>query len=123
MSDFPIVSSILVAIVAFIHIYIFIVDLFLWDNPGGLNAFGQTLEVARASKTLAANQGLYNGFLVAGLFWGLYLGEAGGYSIKMFFLICVILAGIYGGITAKRKILYVQAAPAIVAAIAVMLNI
>jgi putative membrane protein len=85
--------------------------MFLWDTPVGLRIFGQTQEVATASKVLAANQGLYNGFLAAGLFWGLYLG-AGGTDIKTFFLLCVLIAGLYGAATANRKILFIQALPA-----------
>ena len=85
--------------------------MFLWDKPYGLRAFGQTLEPAQSSKVLAANQGLYNGFLAAGFFWGLYLGEAGT-SVKVFFLTCVLIAGLYGAATANRKILFVQALPA-----------
>ena len=103
-----------VAIVAVIHIYILILEMFLWDKPAGLRAFGQTPVQAAASKVLAANQGLYNGFLAAGLIWGLILGHD-GFGVKIFFLTCVIVAGIYGAITASKKILYVQALPALVA--------
>jgi putative membrane protein len=85
--------------------------MFLWDRPAGLRAFGQTPQAAMASKVLAANQGLYNGFLAAGLFWGLWLG-ADGTGVKVFFLGCVLMAGLYGAATASRKILYVQAIPA-----------
>ena len=88
--------------------------MFFWDKPKGLKTFGHTLESATASKTLAMNQGLYNGFLAAGLMWGLSLGEAGG-SISMFFLACVLIAGIFGGLTASRKILFIQALPAAIA--------
>jgi putative membrane protein len=88
--------------------------MFLWDKPRGLRAFGQTLEAAKASKVLAANQGLYNGFLAAGLFWGLSLG-AGGAAVKVFFLACVLVAGVFGAVTANRRILFVQAVPAAVA--------
>lgn len=88
--------------------------MFFWDKPLGLRAFGLTREFARASKSLAANQGLYNGFLAAGLVWGLGLG-ANGFSTKVFFLGCVIVAGVFGAMTANRKILWVQAAPGAVA--------
>ena len=88
--------------------------MFRWDKPAGLKAFGQTPEQARASKVLAANQGLYNGFLAAGLLWGLSLGASGN-PIKIFFLLCVIVAGLYGGVTANRKIILVQAIPAAIA--------
>ena len=106
-------SSIVIALVALIHAYILVLEMFLWDKPAGLRAFGQTLEAARASKVLAANQGLYNGFLAAGLIWGLILGAEGG-SVKVFFLLCVLIAGVYGAATASRKILFVQALPAAV---------
>ena len=104
----------LIGLIALFHIYFLILEMFLWDKPKGLKTFGHTLESAIASKTLAMNQGLYNGFLAAGLIWGLSLGEAGG-SIKIFFLGCVLIAGIFGGLTASRKILFIQALPAAVA--------
>ena len=104
-------ASIIVALVALLHIYFLVLEMFLWDKPIGLKVFGQTKEEASSSKTLAANQGLYNGFLAAGLIWGLSLGAEGG-SIKIFFLACVLIAGIYGAATANRKILFVQALPA-----------
>jgi putative membrane protein len=102
-----------VAAVALLHVYFLVLEMFLWDRPIGLRAFGQTLEAAKASKVLAANQGLYNGFLAAGLVWGLTLG-ASGTNIKVFFLSCVLIAGLYGAATASRKILFVQALPAAV---------
>src|SRR5215470_16358356 len=108
------VAHIAVAIVALLHLYFLVLEMFLWDKPAGLRAFGHTPEAAAASKVLAANQGLYNGFLAAGLIWGLSLGAAGT-SIKVFFLLCVLVAGVYGAITASRKILYVQALPAVIA--------
>ena len=95
--------------------------MFLWDKPAGLKAFALTPEFAAASKTLAANQGLYNGFLVAGLIWGLLLG-ADGIQIKTFFLGCVIVAGVYGGLTVKMKILYVQALPAAIALVLLLVG-
>ncbi|MCZ4305560.1 DUF1304 domain-containing protein [Zoogloeaceae bacterium G21618-S1] len=104
-------GSIVIALVALIHVYILVLEMFLWDKPAGLRAFGLTLDAARASKVLAANQGLYNGFLAAGLIWGLNLGAEGG-AVKVFFLLCVLIAGVYGAVTASRKILYVQALPA-----------
>lgn len=107
-------ANILVALIAIFHIWFLVLEMFLWDKPKGLKTFGNTLEEANASKVLAMNQGLYNGFLAAGLFWGLSLGDAGG-SIKIFFLSCVLIAGIFGGLTASRKILFVQALPAAVA--------
>ena len=113
MENLPFISSIFIALIALVHVYILILEMFLWDKPVGLRAFGHTQEKAAMSKVLAANQGLYNGFLAAGLFWGLYLGEA-GFGIKVFFLVCILVAGIYGGLTAKRKILYIQALPALI---------
>ncbi|RYY73769.1 MAG: DUF1304 domain-containing protein [Gammaproteobacteria bacterium] len=106
-------SSIFIALIAILHIYILVLEMFLWEKPAGCKAFGHTVEAATASKVLAANQGLYNGFLAAGLTWGLYLG-ATGLDIKVFFLSCVLIAGIYGGLTANRKILLIQAIPAAV---------
>ncbi|UUX96246.1 DUF1304 domain-containing protein [Aquabacterium sp. J223] len=100
-----------VALVALLHVYILVLEMFLWDRPAGLRAFGQSLDAARASKVLAANQGLYNGFLAAGLLWGLWLGPA-GFGVKVFFLACVAVAGLYGAATAARKILFVQTVPA-----------
>jgi putative membrane protein len=94
-----------------LHVYILVLEMFLWDKPMGLRAFKLTPEFAAQSKVLAANQGLYNGFLAAGLFWGLYLG-ADGHAVKIFFLLCVLVAGIYGAATANRRILFIQAVPA-----------
>ena len=104
-------SSAIVLLIGVLHIYILVLEMFLWDKPAGLKAFGQKLEQAKATKVLAANQGLYNGFLAAGLIWGLLLG-ADGTHIKVFFLGCVIVAGIFGAATASRKILFIQALPA-----------
>lgn len=109
-----IAADIVIALVALLHVYFLVLEMFLWDKPAGLRAFGQTLEAATASKVLAANQGLYNGFLAAGLVWGLSQ-DAAGFAIKVFFLLCVLIAGLYGAATASRKILYVQALPAAVA--------
>ena len=105
-------ANIAVALVALLHLYFLVLEMFLWDKPRGLRTFGLTPEFAAASKTLAANQGLYNGFLAAGLLWGLAVN---GDSIKIFFLICVVVAGIFGAVTASRKILWVQAVPGAVA--------
>ncbi len=104
-------ANIVIALVALLHAYFLVLEMFLWDKPVGLKAFGQTRESAAATKVLAANQGLYNGFLAAGLVWGLSLGEA-GFGVKVFFLVCVLIAGLYGAATASRKILFVQALPA-----------
>ena len=107
------IANIVVSVVALLHVYFLVLEMFLWDRPTGLRAFGQTLEAAKASKVLAANQGLYNGFLAAGLVWGLVLGPSGT-NVKLFFLGCVLIAGLYGAATASRKILFVQALPAAV---------
>lgn len=108
------VANIAVALVALLHLYFLVLEMFLWDKPPGLKAFGSTLDFAKASKALAANQGLYNGFLAAGLVWGICLGAAGN-PVKIFFLGCVIVAGVFGALTANRKILWVQALPGVVA--------
>lgn len=115
------IVNIFIGLIAFVHIYILVLEMFLWDKPVGLRAFGQTQAAATASKVLAANQGLYNGFLAAGLFWGLSLGAAGT-SVKVFFLCCVLIAGLYGAVTASRKILFVQAIPAAIALILLSLS-
>lgn len=107
-------TNILIGLVAFLHIYFLVLEMFLWDKPFGLKTFNQTLEAATASKTLAMNQGLYNGFLAAGLIWGMSLGTT-GHAIILFFLGCIIIAGVFGGITANRKIFFIQALPAGVA--------
>lgn len=104
-------ANVVVLLVAILHVYILVLEMFLWDKPKGMKAFGITREFAAQTKVLAGNQGLYNGFLAAGLFWGLYLG-APGHSVKVFFLLCVLVAGIYGGATANKRILFVQAVPA-----------
>lgn len=114
-------ANIVVGLIAILHVYILVLEMFLWDKPAGLRAFGQTQAAATASKVLAANQGLYNGFLAAGLFWGLSLG-AGGSSVKVFFLSCVLVAGFYGAATANRKILFVQAVPAAIGLVLVWLS-
>ena len=114
-------ASILVALVAAIHLYILVLEMFLWNTPKGHRAFGTTPEFAAATQVLAANQGLYNGFLAAGLIWGLSLGSA-GQSIQLFFLACVTVAGIYGGLTASRKILLIQALPGLAGMAAVWLS-
>ena len=115
------VANVVVGLIAVLHIYFLILEMFLWDKPAGLRAFGQTREAAAASKVLAANQGLYNGFLAAGLIWGLSLGEAGT-SVKIFFLTCVLIAGLFGAATASRKILFIQAIPAALGLALVLLS-
>ena len=103
-------SSTLVAVVALLHLYFLVLEMFLWTKPYGRRVFSLTPEKAELTKSLAANQGLYNGFLAAGLGWGLWAG-ADGYPVKVFFLSCVIIAGLFGAVTASRKILWVQAVP------------
>lgn len=116
------VSKILVAVVAVEHMFFLYLEMFLWTTPTGLKTFGMTKEVAESSKTLAANQGLYNGFLAAGLIWGiLHPDPVFGRQIQLFFLACVIVAGVYGGLTVKRTILMVQALPALIALVSVLL--
>ena len=113
------IANILIAVVAVLHLYFMYLEMIAWDTPAGRKAFSLTPEFATASKTLAANQGLYNGFLAAGLIWGIYLGDA-GFQVKAFFLICVVVAGLFGGVTVNRKILFVQAMPAMVALVALV---
>ncbi|AZO27401.1 MULTISPECIES: DUF1304 domain-containing protein [Mesorhizobium] len=115
------VGNILTGLVALIHCYIVYLEMVLWDTPRGHKAFNLKPDFASASKVLAANQGLYNGFLAAGLIWGLYLG-AGGFQIKIFFLLCVAIAGLYGAATVGRKILFIQTVPAVLAIAAVWLG-
>ncbi|HTF95072.1 MAG TPA: DUF1304 domain-containing protein [Cellvibrio sp.] len=110
------ISTILIAFVAVLHIYILVLEMFLWEKPVGLKAFRNTPEKAAITRILAANQGLYNGFLAAGLIWGLCLGEAGT-DIKFFFLGCIMIAGIYGAFTASRKIFFIQTLPALLGVI------
>ena len=116
-----IVANGLVGVIALLHLYFMALEMFFWTKPLGRRAFGLTAEFAEASKKLAANQGLYNGFLAAGLVWGLSLGDA-GYAIKLFFLGCVAVAGVFGAITVSRKILWVQALPAAAALAMVFLT-
>ena len=112
-------ATFLVAVVAVIHLYILVLEMFLWNTKTGRKAFNLSADFARETRILAANQGLYNGFLAAGLLWGLWLG-ASGVPVLYFFLLCVLVAGIFGAVTASRKILYVQALPALLALIALL---
>ena len=111
------IANVLVGLVAAIHLYILVLEMFLWDTPYGRKVFGNSREFATASKVLAANQGLYNGFLAAGLIWGLSIGPA-GHAAQLFFLGCVVVAGLYGAMSVGIKVLFVQAA---LAAAAVLL--
>lgn len=112
-------ANIAVALVALLHILFLILEMFLWTKPTGRRIFGLSAEMAKATATLAANQGLYNGFLAAGLIWGIALGAA-GLHIKIFFLGCVIVAGTFGGVTVKKSILWTQALPGIIALVLVL---
>lgn len=114
-------GNILVALVAALHVGFLVIEMFLWTTPFGLRTFNLTPEFAAASAALAANQGLYNGFLAAGLAWGLMARE-GAFAIKVFFLVCVIVAGIFGAATAKLSILFVQALPAALALLAIWMS-
>ncbi|WP_298010451.1 DUF1304 domain-containing protein [uncultured Aquabacterium sp.] len=114
-------ANIVTALVALLHFYFLVLEMFLWTKPAGRKAFGLSAEQAEATKVLAANQGLYNGFLAAGLVWGIALGSAGT-PVKLFFLGCVLIAGIYGALTASRKILFIQGMPAAVGIALVVLS-
>ena len=114
-------AKILTGAVALLHLYFLVLEMFLWDKPLGLKVFNNTAEKAKATKVLAANQGLYNGFLVAGLSYGLYIGGSTGFQFRVFFLGCVITAGLYGAYSVSRKIFFIQAAPAIVALLLTLL--
>lgn len=105
-----IIVNTIIGIVALLHAYFFILEMFLWEKPAGRKSFRTTAEFAAQSKTLAANQGLYNGFLAAGLVWSLFAGDA----VKIFFLSCVIIAGIFGAFTVSKRIFYIQALPALI---------
>ena len=105
----PIIAN---AVIALLHLWFLVLEMFLWTKPSGRRAFGLSEEFARQTRLLAANQGLYNGFLAAGLIWGLTQGSA-GFAVKVFFLACVLVAGVFGGLTANRKILWIQALPAL----------
>lgn len=110
-------ANILTGLVALLHLGFLYLEMFLWDKPRGLRTFNLTPEAAKQSKTLAMNQGLYNGFLAAGLIWGLFTGE----PVKIFFLSCVIIAGIFGALTVSKRIFYIQAVPAILALLLVLI--
>ena len=115
------IATALVVFVAIEHLGFLVLEMFLWNTPTGMQVFGLTPEFAEQSTSLAANQGLYNGFLAAGLFWGLiHKGDA--FAIKIFFLTCVIVAGVFGALTAKASILVIQGAPAFIALVLVILS-
>lgn len=113
------IGKTLIVIIALLHIYFLILEMFLWDKPIGMKAFGNNLEKAKLTKVLAQNQGLYNGFLAAGLLWSVYAAAPFSLQLASFFLGCVVIAGVYGAITASRKILYIQALPAVIALVVI----
>jgi putative membrane protein len=117
-----VLAQILVGVVAALHLGFLALEMFLWNTPSGRATFGTTPEFAAESAALAANQGLYNGFLAAGLVWGLIAADPVGFQAKVFFLVCVIIAGLYGATTVSRRILYIQAVPALLALSAVLLS-
>jgi putative membrane protein len=116
-----IAAKLVVGVIALLHVYILVLEMFLWEKPMGLRAFKLTPEFAAATKILAANQGLYNGFLALGLFWGLSLGDQGS-DVIFFFLGCVLVAGVYGGATANTKIYFIQALPAAIGLLLMLLS-
>lgn len=113
------IADVAIVLVALLHLYFLVLEMFLWTQPTGRRVFGLSVEFALASKALAANQGLYNGFLAAGLLWGVIDGLA---SFKLFFLGCVIVAGVFGALTVNRRILYAQTLPAVLALVLVLLS-
>ncbi|MEU4524973.1 DUF1304 domain-containing protein [Amycolatopsis sp. NPDC024027] len=116
-----IVADILVGLVALIHLYIVVLEMFLWTTPRARAGFGLTKEFAEETKTLAANQGLYNGFLALALVWGLIASDPTGFQLKLYGIVCVIIAGLYGAATASKRILFVQVVPGTLALIALLL--
>jgi putative membrane protein len=115
------IGTVATGLVAILHAYFMVLEMFLWNTPKGRKVFGLTPEFAHASRVLAANQGLYNGFLCAGLIWGISLGPSGN-SIKAFFLACVVVAGIFGAATSSKKILFVQGIPGAIALVLILLS-
>lgn len=113
-------ATVLITVVALIHLYILVLEMFLWNTKTGHKVFNLRPDFARDTRVLAANQGLYNGFLAVGLLWSLWLGEK-GIPVAIFFLACVLIAGLFGAVTASRKILYVQAMPALAALLALLI--
>ncbi|MFC9270520.1 DUF1304 domain-containing protein [Streptomyces zhihengii] len=116
------VATVLVALIAALHVWILVVEMFLWERGPGRSLSGFDAGMARATAPLAANQGLYNGFLAAGLVWGLIAADPTGYRVQVFFLSCVVVAGVYGGLTANRRILLAQALPGALALAAVLVT-
>lgn len=108
------IAKFLMVFIALLHIYFLILEMFLWDKPLGMKAFGNNLEKAKITKVLAQNQGLYNGFLAAGLLWAVVEKSSFSIHIATFFLSCIVVAGIYGAMIASKKIFFIQALPAII---------
>lgn len=117
----PYFAGLVVALVAILHFALLVLEMFLWEKPLGMRVFRQTLERAAITRVLAMNQGLYNGFLAAGLVWGL-LADVGSNEIRLFFLSCVVVAGVFGAATVSRSILWIQAAPAAIGLVLVLLS-
>jgi putative membrane protein len=115
-------AEVAVGLVALLHAYFLVLEMFLWDKPKGMRTFGLTPEKAAMTKSLAMNQGLYNGFLAVGLAWGLLTVDPVAFQVKVFFLGCVIVAGVFGAITASRQILWVQALPGAIGLALVLAN-
>lgn len=116
------IANVLVGLVAALHAYFLVLEMFFWTQPLGLRVFNMTPQKAQDSAVLAANQGLYNGFLAVGLLYGIFAADAAvGFQFKVFFLLCVIAAGLYGGYSVSKRIIYVQALPAVIALIFVWL--
>ena len=121
MPTVTIAADVLVALMAALHVYILVLEMFLWTSDRGRRAFGTTPQFAAETRALAANQGLYNGFLAAGLIWGLAASDPTGFAAKVFFLGCIAVAGVFGAFTASRRILFVQTVPALVTLAVVLL--
>ena len=121
MPGTEIAANLLVALVALLHAWFLVLEMFLWEKPAGMRAFRLTPARAKDTRTLAANQGLYNGFLVAGLLWGLWLAP-GDHGVRAFFLGCVVVAGVFGAATVGRRVLYVQALPALAGLVLLLLR-
>lgn len=116
----PLFANLLTAVIAALHLYILVLEMFLWTRPAGLRTFRNSLDKAQATRVMAANQGLYNGFLAAGLAWGAFAGRA---DIAAFFLACVALAGLYGAWSVSRRILFVQTVPAVLGLVLLALGV
>jgi len=113
-----VIADVFVVIVALLHFGFLYLEMFLWDKPLGMKTFRLTAEQAKQTKTLGMNQGLYNGFLAAGLIWGLFAGDA----VKIFFLSCVVIAGIFGAMTVSKRVFYIQALPAIIGLVVLLVS-